>query len=651
MVNSHLSLMTDDAAKPQMTNDRSPMTNDAPQAPMTNDQSPMSPRLRLNAYAGIPDEDARRIEILTFGSAVCGCVARDGVRIVAEDIGSVADPRTDLAKSYGVKAYCCHPLVAQGRVIGTLSFGTKTRTRFDDDDLAVMKTVADQVAMAMQRVMNMREIERAKDAVATMTAARTAMDTLEAMGEGLVVADRKGMVRSMNAAMTRLSGYGSGETVGKSLAELLSAVVKDDDLTVFIEALDCAMRGEVVTVPPVVIMAKDGRRIAVAPAVSFIRGAGGRMDGIVLTLRDISELRAAHRAVEESERKYRELVENANSIIMRRRSDGTITFFNEYAQKFFGFTADEVLGRNILGAIVPSVDSEGRDMTAMIREISADPDLHASNENENVCKDGRRVWVHWTNKAVRDGQGNVREILCVGSDITARRLMEVDNRRYQERLRSLAERLAASEEQDRWRISRYIHDTIVQSLSLASTQLGSMAERLADSSMAEERERVGRTRRAVDQAIEECRMVMADLTPALLYELGLVAALNELAQRTEEKHGAIVRIEDDGVEVPIENSLRGLLFESTRELVMNALKHGGKCEVRVSVKRRGNDVVVRVADNGKGFLPTAAGTQPGRQGGFGLFSIRQRVEGLGGSVEIESVLGKGTTATISAPVG
>ena len=112
-------------------------------------------RLRLNAWAGIPEEEARRIEYLDFGVAVCGCVARDGRRIVAERIPSTPDVRTELVKSYGIKAYACYPLTGMdGRVLGTLSFGTRSRETFRADDLALMKAVTDQVAVAMVRMQN-----------------------------------------------------------------------------------------------------------------------------------------------------------------------------------------------------------------------------------------------------------------------------------------------------------------------------------------------------------------------------------------------------------------------------------------------------------------------------------------------------------------
>jgi PAS domain S-box-containing protein len=108
--------------------------------------------LTLNACAGIPAQTAAEIKHLDFGVAVCGCVARDSQRIIAEDIQRRDDPRTELVKSFGVKAYCCHPLMAQGRLIGTLSFGTKTRPTFFPEEVELMKSVTDQVAVAMQRL-------------------------------------------------------------------------------------------------------------------------------------------------------------------------------------------------------------------------------------------------------------------------------------------------------------------------------------------------------------------------------------------------------------------------------------------------------------------------------------------------------------------
>jgi signal transduction histidine kinase/ActR/RegA family two-component response regulator len=131
-------------------------------------------RLHLNAFGGISEEEALNIEWLDYGVAVCGCAAQQNCRIVVEDILNVPDSRADLVRSYGIQAYCCHPLMAQDRVIGTLSFGTKTRAHFTPEDVDVMSTVADQVAVALQRVFNLRALRELNKSLDQRVNVRTA---------------------------------------------------------------------------------------------------------------------------------------------------------------------------------------------------------------------------------------------------------------------------------------------------------------------------------------------------------------------------------------------------------------------------------------------------------------------------------------------
>ena len=133
-------------------------------------------------------------------------------------------------------------------------------------------------------------------------------------------------------------------------------------------------------------------------------------------------------ALQASEKKYRELVENANSIIMRIDTSANITFFNEYARVFFGY-GDEILGRSAVGTIVPETESTGRDMRDMIRDILENPERYTDHINENMRRNGERVWIAWNNKPVYDGDGRLVEILCIGNDVTQRRLVEAERER------------------------------------------------------------------------------------------------------------------------------------------------------------------------------------------------------------------------------
>jgi PAS domain S-box-containing protein len=150
-----------------------------------------------------------------------------------------------------------------------------------------------------------------------------------------------------------------------------------------------------------------------------------------LISRGTSQIRRSKAETRLTEATYRELVETANSIIMRRDITGHITFFNEFAQDFFGYTKEEVLGRNVVGTIVPEVDRSGRNLKAMIEDIGKYPERYTNNENENMRSNGERVWIAWTNKPIRDEHGRIAEVLCIGNDITERKRAEEVLRRFE----------------------------------------------------------------------------------------------------------------------------------------------------------------------------------------------------------------------------
>jgi len=129
-----------------------------------------------------------------------------------------------------------------------------------------------------------------------------------------------------------------------------------------------------------------------------------------LSIEEIRQLKA-------SEEKYRKIVENANSIILLMDTKGNITFFNQYAQRFFGFYEKDIIGKSVVGTIVLEKDFSGRDLTDMIKDIVENPERHSVNENENVRSNGERVRVLWTNKAIIDDNGNIKEILSIGNRI------------------------------------------------------------------------------------------------------------------------------------------------------------------------------------------------------------------------------------------
>jgi PAS domain S-box-containing protein len=154
---------------------------------------------------------------------------------------------------------------------------------------------------------------------------------------------------------------------------------------------------------------------------------GGRRF-LLKVARDISDRLRAEEALRESQQKYQELVEHANSIILHWRPDGRIIHLNEFGQRFFGYTESEIRGRHVIGTIVPETERSGRDLSTLMDEICANPSAFEQNVNENMRRNGERVWVAWTNKVVLGPEGEVTEILSIGLDITSRKRMEEELR-------------------------------------------------------------------------------------------------------------------------------------------------------------------------------------------------------------------------------
>ena len=120
-----------------------------------------------------------------------------------------------------------------------------------------------------------------------------------------------------------------------------------------------------------------------------------------------------------SEAQSRVLAEEAGSIILSLNLKGQVTFFNKFAQSLFGYSEDEICGYSVIGTIVPETDTAGRNLAVMIADLISHPDRYTINENENMKRNGERIWVSWTNKAILDDYGQVIEIICIGNEKTA----------------------------------------------------------------------------------------------------------------------------------------------------------------------------------------------------------------------------------------
>jgi len=214
-----------------------------------------------------------------------------------------------------------------------------------------------------------------------------------------------------------------------------------------------------------------------------------------------------------------------------------------------------------------------------------------------------------------------------------------------EKIRQLALALTTAEQRERARISELLHDHVQQLIHGARI----WADTLADGLDRAPPEALERLTELLDEAIESTRSLSVELSPPVLQEKGLLAALDWLATHVAKTHALTLELDlPDTLTVP-EEDLRTLLFRSLRELVFNVSKHAGVDTAVLRVRKHDGRCVAEVHDEGHGFAPDALDDQ-NPEGHFGLFSIRKRIDLVGGTFSIESAPGEGTHATITVPL-
>ncbi len=219
----------------------------------------------------------------------------------------------------------------------------------------------------------------------------------------------------------------------------------------------------------------------------------------------------------------------------------------------------------------------------------------------------------------------------------------------QHSLRRLASRLSSAEELQRRQIAANLHDRVAQDLALSRNKLGQLRAE-ADQADPARTSALAEAMGLLDHAIQDTRELTFELCPPMLYELGLAAALDWLAERTRRRHGLAAEFTDDGQPKPLDEDVQALLFRGAQELLANVVKHARADRARMDLSRQAERVVLTVTDDGVGTAVAKAARASRTPEGFGLLSLRERISYVGGRVEISSS-GGGTRVTLTVPLG
>ena len=357
-----------------------------------------------------------------------------------------------------------------------------------------------------------------------------------------------------------------------------------------------------------------------------------------------SERKKAEEARQASEKKYRTLLENLPQKIFLKDKDSVYISCNENYARDLKIKAEEIAGETDYDFYPKELAEKYRADDRRIIKSGKTEDT-----NEKYIQNGRELIVHTVKTPVRDKEGNVTGILGIFWDITSQRRAQKKLLDYQKQLRDLASEMSLTEERQCKHIATELHDQVTQNLILFKINLGQFR---GEDLPAELIKPLDEIYKHLDRIIEDMRSLTFDLGSPTLYELGLEAAVREcLSEEVQQKHGIKTEFEDDARPKPLDDDVCALLYRAVRELLINVVKHAQAKHVKVSISRDDDNVKICVGDDGIGFEPSLNNSGYGhRVGGFGLFSIRERLSCFGGTVEIDSERGRGTRITLIMPI-
>ena len=363
----------------------------------------------------------------------------------------------------------------------------------------------------------------------------------------------------------------------------------------------------------------------------------------VLAIRNIDALRVVEEALEKSEARYRELFSKMSNgvAVFEARNDGkdfVFIDFNRAAERIEHLKKENVLGRNFT-EVVPSVEKYGLLDTFKRVLKTGKPEYHPVA----IYKDGV-LQLCKENYVYRLPSG---EIVDVYDDVTERKHAESNLLINQEKLRSLASELSLVEERERRSIATDLHDQIGQTLSVIKMRCSELRDNLNGPDLLHQVDEIGEL---VKQTIQDTRSLTFELSPPVLYELGLVAAIDWLAEQFQLKHNLKCTVESDKKPKPLSQDIEIVLFRSVRELFVNIVKHAQANKVKITIRVNKKNLRIRVTDDGIGFSPKTKETREYKDQQFGLFNITERIHHLGGKFEVDSQRGKGTMVTLVAPL-
>lgn len=446
--------------------------------------------------------------------------------------------------------------------------------------------------------------------------------------DGITMLDMNGKIVYVSPSIERILGYKQDELIGTDCFSISHPDEIPNDVKLF---NDISLNPETSVLTESVVRHKDGSwRIveAVASPVSANKG----LEGIVVNWRDITERKRLEELLRESEKHYKDIVENSLEGIYQVDTSGKFMFVNESFAGTFGYKRDELIGKHFSSML----DAETASRVAkMVRDVFSGNNVRAEVPVQH--KDGREIPVSFSATPLRR-EGKIIGLSGILKDVSERR-------RIEEELRSLSNHLQQAREQERALIARQIHDELGQALTALKMDLAWMNNRLNT----EQEPLLMKTRamlQLTDRAIQTARTLSSELSPKVVEDLGLEAALEWLTEEFQNRTGIECKLTIKSKNIALEPERATAVFRILQEAMTNIARHANATEAKVNLRKINNSLVLEVMDNGRGI----AKEQVANPKSFGLVGMRERAHFCSGEVKITGSQNKGTAVIVRIPL-
>jgi PAS domain S-box-containing protein len=556
-------------------------------------------------------------------------------------------------------------------------------------------TDTDGSALILEMGVDITQRKRAEDALkATSLYARS---LIEASLDPLVTISRDGKVMDVNRATEHVTGVAREQLIGSDFLDYFTEPEKAR------EGYQKVFSKETVRDYPLAILHTSGKNTDVLYNATVFRNEAGEIQGVFATARDVTELKAVQKRIEATNMLLGLFVkkltrkEYLDSVIelVQHRSDCRCVGIRVLDEKnyipyqsYLGFSQEFWESENCL--------SVEYDQCACIRVVTGNPDsqdrpvmtpagsFRCENTFEfldNLSEDERArfrgvciqngfksvaiIPIRYREKILGaihladEGEGKVPisnvefiEFMAplIGEAIN-RFNLEEELKDSENRLRHLSSQLLTVQENERKRISREIHDSLGQSLSAIKFKVEGITQQMHQSRRKKIAESLGTILPIIQISIEESRRIQMDLRPSVLDDLGIIATLNWFSREFRQTYSAIrIEKETDIEENEVPDTLKTVIYRISQEALNNIAKHSKADLVRLFLKKKEDKIELIIEDNGKGFDLDKILSLERSKRGLGLTSMQERAELSGGTFEMESILGKGTTIKATWPI-